>query len=102
MKLFHLLPSGISVLRGNTSVNFSENRFFGSKFSLNLLEYEAKGFIHEQFFCLFNIAFFLRCIGRFSYGYLRYEHTCTEGTETQLETLNAFFSKHVFPKRHAP
>ena len=28
--------------------------FFGSKFSLNLLEYEAKGFIHEKKNFLFN------------------------------------------------
>ena len=43
-------------LRGNTSVNFLENRFFfGLKFSLNHLEYEAKGFIHEKKnFCLIS------------------------------------------------
>ena len=90
-------------LRGNTSVNFLENRFsFGLKFSLNLLEYEAKDFIQEKCLFLFNFAFFLRRVGRLSYGYLRYEPTCSEGTqETQLKTFNAFFSKHVFSKRHA-
>ena len=66
-------------LRGNTSVNFSENRFFFAlKFSLNLLEYEAKGFIDENKKFLFFFAFFLRRVGRLSYSYLRYERTSSK------------------------
>ena len=81
---------------------FQKIGFFGLKFSLDLLEYEAKGFIHEKKNFLFNFAF-LRRVGRLSYGYLRYEHTCSEGTQgTQLKTWNAFFSKHVFSKQPAP
>ena len=56
-----------SLVKGNTSVNFSENGFFCLKFSLNLLEYEAKGFIHGNFSYLFIFAFFLSRVGRLSY-----------------------------------
>ena len=59
-----------TILRGSNSVNLAENRFFvGLRFSLNLLEYEAKGFIHETFFfCL---------ISRFSWGMSCVSHTAT-------------------------
>ena len=82
---------------------FRKSAFLSLKFNLNFLEYEAKGFIHETISFLFNFAFFLRRVGRLSYGYLRYEHTFSEGTQgNQLKTLNALFSKHIFSKRHAP
>ena len=42
---------------------FRKSVFYYLKFSLNLLEYEAKGFIRENFFFLFNYAFFLRRVG---------------------------------------
>ena len=66
---------------------FRKSFFFCLKFSLNLIEYEAKGFIHKKKnFCL---------ISRFSWGVSGVSHT-------QHKTSNAFFSKHVFSKRHAP
>ena len=46
---------------------FQKIGFFGLKFSLNLLKYEAKGFIHEKKIFLFNFAFFLRRVGRLSH-----------------------------------
>ena len=54
-------------LRGNTSVNFSENRFFKKKKKKNLHE--------KKKFCL---------ISRFSWGVSGVSHT-------QLKTLNAFY-----------
>ena len=82
------------VLRDNISVNFSENRFFfGLKCSLNLLEYEAKGFIHEKKFFLFNFAFFLRRVGRLEKT--RFLKTARTITRT---IFNIFFSNfnHIF------
>ena len=39
---------------------FRKSIFFGLKFSLNLVEYEAKVFIHENFF---KVKTFLRAVG---------------------------------------
>ena len=52
----HTDIANFATFKGKPRVHFSENRFFfGLKFSLNLLEYEAKGFIHENvFFCLIS------------------------------------------------
>ena len=92
------------VLRGNTSVNFSENRFFFClKFSLNILEYKAKGFIHENFFFCW--------ISRFSWGVSGVSHTATCAIKggnrfRWLKKWNFFLchkllvelSKNMFPK----
>ena len=92
-------------LRGNASVNFPENRFFfGLKFSLNLLEYEAKGFIHEKKKILFNLAFFLRRVGRLSYSTQNFERVLLKTrffktARTITRTIfNIFFSNfnHIF------
>ena len=64
----------LTVLRGKTSVNFSENRFFFRlKFSLNLLEYEAKDFINEKK----NFCF----ISHFSWDVSGVSHTATQNFE---------------------
>ena len=85
---------------------FRKSIFFGLKFSLNLLKYEAKGFIHENFFfCL---------ISRFSWGVSGVSHTATcyfkrvflktrffKTARTITRTIfNIFFSNfnHIFQK----
>ena len=66
---------------------FIKSVFFGLKFSLNLLEYEVKGFMHEKKKFLFNFAFFLRHIDRLSYS---------------TQNFKRVFVETLFSKRHAP
>ena len=58
-----------SKLKGQRKCKFvGKSFFFCLEFSLNLLEYEAKSFIHEKKKILFNFAFFLKRVGRLSYS----------------------------------
>ena len=82
---------------------FRKSFFFGLKFSLNLLEYKAKGFIHEKISFLFNFAFLLWRVGRLSYGYSNFKRVFLETLFKTARNItrtifNIFFSNfnHIF------
>ena len=67
---------------------FRKSVFFGIKFILNLLEYEAKGFIHEKKkFCL---------ISRFSCGVSDVSHTATCAMNTTQNFKRVFLETRFF------
>ena len=75
-------------IKGNTSVHFSENRFFGLKFRLNLLEYEAS--LHtwkKKNFCL---------ISRFSWRVSGVFHTATCAMNTTRNFKRVFLETRFF------
>ena len=103
-KWIYLYKRKVDIKGQNQCKFFKKSVFFGLKFSLNLLEYETKGFIHEIFFFLFNFAFFLRRVARLSYSTQNFKRVFLETrffktARTITRTiLNIFFSNfnHIF------